>query len=535
MDIAKIRKEFSIFVIDCDFSSGQGLVAIIRSSGYAETSYFPTVEAALAVARRSPPHVVLFDQERMDNEIESALLGFQELSSEILNILMMSPKQALAATRFVGRGLAFDSIARPLVSSLQLIQTIDRAVSRLYYQFESEQVREWAMRLEAGWKTELSEKARSARSDANVKSHVGPSQISGPGVEEHLVQMSEYIARISMSTEMDRTVALFMEHLSRAVHDTPILYFKYVPSHMSLLISRAVWLPIEKFRGVGIDLKREAPSLSLDLVHRDPARLDALSELMTRVFRVEKFTAFSHSDESGLHGVFVILDTVEGGSGAGLLQCYKGVFELAYKRNLILKEKHALDATDPITGLWNRRRFSRHLEEEVSRARRLTMPVSLISLEIDNFRELHKRLGAQQFDALLKTIASILKTTARVNDVIARTGTAEFSLLLPHTGHMGAAVKAERCRRVLESARIPLLQSLGLGPVTVSCGVSEYPSFSSDADGLMQSADQALAQVRESGGNKVCLSIPNAGFKPDFTCQETAAMRLPPLLDLEGG
>jgi diguanylate cyclase (GGDEF)-like protein len=108
-----------------------------------------------------------------------------------------------------------------------------------------------------------------------------------------------------------------------------------------------------------------------------------------------------------------------------------------------------------------------------------------------------------------------VRKTSRINDIVGRLSEDELGLVLPHTGGRGAAIKAERLRRMVESADF----SKVLGrqrAVTVSVGVSKYPSFCHDADELYQSADNALFQVKEAGMNRVCLASVPDGFVADF-------------------
>lgn len=502
MNVSQLRKEFSVFVVDGDLNQAQSLVETIKATGYEDTQYIGTLEGALALARENPPHLVLFDYERYQAAADSFLVDLRAISSEILVILMVSSKQALPAFQLVGRGLAYDSITRPIVSTLELVQKMDRASERLFYQFESEQLKEHLDELE-------SESGDEAETEGGVSSHA----VSNYG------GLNEFLSRMNATKELDQAVQLFMESVSKVFGDTPVLYFKYVPSHMSLLVSQAVWLPIEKIRGIGVDLKKEDPA-QLPALLQNPSKLEPLKTLVQQVFRREKFTAFAHVNDGETIGMFVILDHVEIDDEAGIVQSLRRVFDLAYKRNLTLKEKHSLDTTDALTGLVNRRSFGQKLDEEISRSRRILMPVSLITLDIDNIKRLNDRIGFQQTDSILKMLAVILKKTARVSDIIARTGPDEIAFLLPHTAAAGAAVKAERVRRIVESTRFPLLEGMGLGPLTVSVGVSEYPSFCNDAEGLQRAADEAMLQVKRAGGNKVCLASAPPGFQMDFTPRE---------------
>jgi diguanylate cyclase (GGDEF)-like protein len=171
---------------------------------------------------------------------------------------------------------------------------------------------------------------------------------------------------------------------------------------------------------------------------------------------------------------------------------------------------------DPLTGLYNRRYFNDKLDEEISRSRRTKMPVSLIYMDIDHFKKYNDQNGHPMGDQLLKMFATILAKTSRKNDIVARIGGEEFVMILPHTDARGAAIKAEKLRRTIESTKFPFAEKQPLGCVSSSIGVSEYPSIAGDAEALVKAADDALYQIKSTTRNRVGLAAPAPGFKPDF-------------------
>src|SRR5262249_7277116 len=128
--------------------------------------------------------------------------------------------------------------------------------------------------------------------------------------------------------------------------------------------------------------------------------------------------------------------------------------------------------------------------------------------------------GQEEAQTVLRMAARIFEKHSRVNDIIGRTGSDEFGIVLPHTGKQGALIKMERLRRIIESADFSRVIH-SFPQITISVGVSEYPRFVRDSDELVQSADEALYQVR-SGGNKTCIAKPPEGFVPDFEVLEKA-------------
>ena len=497
MDVSQYRPEFTVVLIDRDPQTAQAQAESLKAMGYTDTRFFPTLESALAMARQELPHIVLVDTDTADAAVEKFLLELRSLSEEIHVVLILPAKQSLQGLQLVSRSLAYDCLNKPFVSSLEVLQTLDRAAGRLYFQFESEQLRD-----------------HYGAHPTHASPAPKPIVSTGDDGRGSMARLHGAIQKLAQTKELDDALRIFLESAARALKDVPILYFKYLPGHLSLIFSQAVLLPEEKLRGIGLDLKA-VENLQVEAFFAKPAELPLLRELIREVFKKERFTGFAHRVDEEIVGLFVILEDVPFEDGDEL-SCLRQALDLAYKRNQVLKEKHALDFTDALTGLSNRRHFTNTLEEEISRSRRLLLPVSLIVLSIDRFSAINAKLGASQSDALVKMVAQLLSKTARTNDEIARLGPAEFALILPHTAQMGGAMKAERLRRLAESTKFPTLEKAGLGALTVSCGVSEYPGLSSDSDSLVRSADEALFEVRRDQVNKVCLAAAPEGFQPDF-------------------
>ncbi|MES2965702.1 MAG: diguanylate cyclase [Bdellovibrionota bacterium] len=511
--IAELRSEFSVFIVESDVAISHALVELVNTFGYTNVSVWPTAATALAAARQAPPHLVLFDFEHFEEQAALALTEINSISPEILVILMMNFAQTLAGLEIVGRGLAFDCITRPFISNLELQQKLDRAAQRLYYQFESEQLRESAEgRTFHGTLGDLDAKddMKTVAGSEPVPEAAAP-QPANEGV------VNEFLARVAVTRDLDETIEIFLEAMANETN-APVVYLKYLPTHASLLIAHTSRLPIDKYRGLGVDFKKEGIANAGDLL-RDPSDIKPLGDLIRGLFQKDSFIAIPHLNDGDAHGVFVLLGEIDVSNSASRPLALLGIFELAWKRNLTVKEKHGLDILDPLTGTANRRQFIQKLDEEISRSRRILLPLSAITFDVDAFKKLNEKIGAQQVDAILKAVASVLKKTARVSDIVARTGPDEFTMLLPHTPGMGAAIKAERLRRVIEGMKFPLLSA----PVTVSVGVSEYPSICSDGEALVRTADEALSQVRAAGGNKVCLATAPAGHQLEFAPREVPA------------
>ena len=158
--------------------------------------------------------------------------------------------------------------------------------------------------------------------------------------------------------------------------------------------------------------------------------------------------------------------------------------------------------TDELTGLVNRRRFLAALDAEIVRARRLGGPLSVVLVDLDDFKRINDRFGHPAGDTVLLAFADLMRAHVREVDVAGRLGGEEFSILLPETDLLGAAAGAERLRHAL--AEQPLELEGRTLEVTASFGVAELAPGQT-GDGLLRSADAALYRAKEQGKNRVSL------------------------------
>jgi diguanylate cyclase (GGDEF)-like protein len=166
--------------------------------------------------------------------------------------------------------------------------------------------------------------------------------------------------------------------------------------------------------------------------------------------------------------------------------------------------------TDGLTGLFNRTYFQHALRRELNRARRHGLELSVVMLDLDDFKRINDSRGHAAGDRALVRAAGMVAASLREVDVCARYGGEEFALVLPETGHEGAYVVAERIRQRVEQdfARMR-------GPrVTISGGVATFPEDALDAKGLVREADRLLYRAKSEGKNKVLPPDPHRRRHP---------------------
>jgi diguanylate cyclase (GGDEF)-like protein len=162
----------------------------------------------------------------------------------------------------------------------------------------------------------------------------------------------------------------------------------------------------------------------------------------------------------------------------------------------------ALSATDELTGIFNRRGFDSRLSLEWNRAKRDKTSLSILILDIDNFKKYNDTYGHLQGDAALITVAKILsQTLKRAIDFSARWGGEEFAVLLPDTDADGALNVAEKIRKKIEEVQI-LCKNGDITNITVSIGINIYTSPENmSIQEFIDGADKALYSVKRTTKN----------------------------------
>lgn len=153
--------------------------------------------------------------------------------------------------------------------------------------------------------------------------------------------------------------------------------------------------------------------------------------------------------------------------------------------------------TDGLTGAKNRRAFQSQLEVEYKRAYRHNLPLSLLLLDIDKFKQYNDKFGHLAGDDVLRIVVKTLQENSRIHDYIARYGGEEFAIILPNTTWEGALVMAERFRRSIQQG------SWTLFPITASIGAATLTPDMASSEELLSQTDKSLYHAKQNGRNQV--------------------------------
>jgi diguanylate cyclase (GGDEF)-like protein len=327
---------------------------------------------------------------------------------------------------------------------------------------------------------------------------------------ESVGRFSRALLAISDSGTLQRVI---LEHMARAVGAEIGALAVFLPQENSLAITATYGYP-----AVLVEHVRLAPGegvLGRVFATGAPVVVSDVSaiprQVVRRRYRTDSYIALPLTGPDGVVAVISLTDKVGGDpftdADLSVLMLMSVPAALAVSRELMRDRTNDLAhlaTVDALTGLFNRRYFETRLEQELQRQRRQMDDLSLLLLDLDNFKELNDTQGHLVGDTALKEVAEILRRAVRIFDVCARYGGEEFVILMPGAGSSTALRIAERIRRQVEQHFATGLRSGVPIPLTVSVGVSTAtPDVTRDA--LVTRADMALLRAKATGKNQVNL------------------------------
>jgi diguanylate cyclase (GGDEF)-like protein/PAS domain S-box-containing protein len=173
--------------------------------------------------------------------------------------------------------------------------------------------------------------------------------------------------------------------------------------------------------------------------------------------------------------------------------------------NLKLRDELRQQAVhDPLTGLFNRRYLDETLSRELYMAQRRKAPLSVVVLDIDNFKQFNDSFGHGSGDALLRELGRILREGLRKSDIACRYGGDEFVLVLPDSSSAAAYERLGQIRVLVKGLEV-LYGRQVLGLINLSAGIAQSPQNGATADELLRSADEAMYAAKQAGGDRIVI------------------------------
>ncbi|MGC8930632.1 MAG: diguanylate cyclase [Dictyoglomus sp.] len=171
----------------------------------------------------------------------------------------------------------------------------------------------------------------------------------------------------------------------------------------------------------------------------------------------------------------------------------------------IFEELNRLAITDPLTQLFNRRYIEEELRKEIERSKRYSRPLSVMVLDLDNFKIINDILGHQYGDEVLKKIGENLKKSCRKVDTVGRFGGDEFVIILPETNLEKSIKVANKIIKNLEKMEIKFPNGEKIY-ISISIGIASYPETSKDPEKILSLADSAMYNAKRLGGKQYSIA-----------------------------
>jgi len=281
-------------------------------------------------------------------------------------------------------------------------------------------------------------------------------------------------------------------------------HFKSLESQLNLLV-KSLKVPLEK---------AEERILTLTFLEGMPLHItkETLSKFssdpLVSILNVEEFITVPLKAKDRVIGV-ILADNIYTKEpitrdDIRLLTMFTNQAGLAIE-NAHLYEKTLIQShTDSLTRLWNHGYFQYKLGEFLERSKNENLPLSLIILDLDNFKIYNDKLGHQFGDKILVQISHIIKESCRKDDLACRYGGEEFAIILPQTKRDEVYLIAERLRQNIEKFPFKYRDVLPGEKLTISLGISCFPENGLNKQDLIMHADKKLYKAKSSGKNKVC-------------------------------
>ncbi len=491
MNIDNLRAAFTIYYYDPSSERSDFVEKSLQNRDYAVVSY-NRLNGILNNIKLNPPHIIFFNLSLMEEGNEDLFKKIKEISPETRIIVVASKADFSSAYAHFEEGV-FDFIFSDYFSEqsdlsdrkivlANIIKTADHAVEMDCFKYKNEQL------------TEDADTTKASDSYSVFILH------------------NIWLKKLEKCQSFTQSIDCFMGEVCRYLKSTQVCYLKYVASYRSLVTSRAQ--NIEGFTvGETFNLRPifENPQFNEQNLETN----GKFRDLFKSYTGWKDFAIVPLRIDGDLLGVFLINIQEANEANSYILAC---INSLALKVSNIVLEKrmNTINHKDTVTGLFNRRYLMGRLQEEVSRARRINLPISFLLISFDRFGQFIEENSPYETNGILRLTAKLLDQTSRINDIVGRISSDEFGIILPHTPYRGALVKAERIRALISSTDYSSI-SPKVNQVTVSVGVCEYPSHCRDMEDMLGKSDNAMLEVSRNGGNQVCLTSTPKSFKPDFS------------------
>lgn len=481
MKIKEVASDFTVFVLSQDADLGSRVKLALSQNQY-DTYFFADLDEMVQRVQLSPPHVIIVDHEALLLELPVFFEKILSFSSEIKIVLLTKPENFTSLIDYKDFNLEAFFDRNAIAVSMQVTNSVNQICENLFRLYQNEQV------FEAYQDTR--------KQFEQFKQQAGD-QLSGPSVRPFQMRITDY--KLAESKE---------ELLQKFFSQTPTqswVFLKYIKSIKTYIAVAHQNMEENWVEGLSFKIPAEETEFNEKIIVGEFP--ESLTQYLKDKWMISALKIMPLVLKDQVEGVFITPQDIS----ASVAEDFS-LMSLVYQLLSLEAQPQYLDVEDPLTGFYNQLFYKRILDKEIDRSKRTFAPVSVIKISIDTFREIEVSQGRAFCDEVVKKIAAIIQSTSRLPDYACRTSENEFSLLLINCNRKGAALRSERLRQVLKTESFSKSGFL----ITVSQGISEYPSLTDSAKSLDQSAMKALNFISSKGGDKICIYKAPVDHKPDF-------------------
>ncbi|MBL7542271.1 MAG: GGDEF domain-containing protein [Bdellovibrionaceae bacterium] len=492
MNIREIAPQFQVLIFSRNLDLGSTVKVQISQAGY-ESFFIEHEDSFWDRLGQIVPHIVVLDLSSLTQPLNDYVEKINAVSPEICLIFLTEEENFQIFVNYADYNVRDVIHVKLPYLKERVLWAVNRTCESLFLLFKNEQLYNELQERKA----DVDKAELLLESTAKVEIPI-------------LKSVSEIINDYRIAESKEDIIRMLFQNMA----NVPLLFFKFLPSMNSFVLSQASMLNHQAHEGLGSALN---PDETKDLIKQIVLNIvpPSFNQVIINMFTFQRPSLIPLFDRDNLEGVFVF-DQESATELIHQMQDYVSATSVYYSLYCMEKRLSQLEIEDPVTELFNKKYFNEKLRDEFERAKRLKLPLSLIKIAIDDFEEIERTMGEPTRDLILKSVATVMNKTGRANDVTCRTGINEFSIILPHCSKKGASLRAERLRRLIESHT---QMDSGL-KVTVSLGASEYPSLCRDQSSLEESSVKSMRFIASKGGNRICLYKAPDNFVPDYGVDE---------------
>ncbi|OFZ31503.1 MAG: hypothetical protein A2622_02660 [Bdellovibrionales bacterium RIFCSPHIGHO2_01_FULL_40_29] len=481
MNIQDFSSDFTIFVLSQDADLGSRVKLTLSQHRY-DAFFFADPDELFLRVQSEPPHIIIIDQEALTQDLALFAEKIISVSSEIRMIILTQPEHFsnLVAFRKYNVSLFFDRGQETV--SMQVLFAVDQICESLYRLYQNENVFELYQSSQKEF-SEIQKKIAEER--------------QGPQVRPFQMRIAEY----KMSESKEELLQKFYQQSPKQSW----VFLKYIKSIQTYISVSHQNMEPSWVEGLSFKIPTDVQEFNSRVFVGDFP--DSLISYIKTKWDVSNLKILPLTFKDEIEGLLISTQDIS----ADVAEDFS-LMSLVYQLMALESQPLHLDVEDPLTGFYNQLFYKRVLDKEIDRSKRTLAPISVVKVAIDSFAEIEASQGRVFTDEVIKKISQVISASSRLPDYACRTNENEFSLVLTNCNRKGAALRAERLRQVLKTESF----SRSGFVITVSQGISEYPSLTRTAQSLDESASKALNFISSKGGDKICIYKAPQDHQPDF-------------------